>query len=97
MPGQLRLHLLNHLVGRVMVPLHVRLAGTQLLAGIKLDNLAASLRGLLNRLEDAESIEGVCLAAQRKTAGLEFVGNFFGGNSRGREDSRQCGAKFKRK
>src|SRR5439155_102381 len=85
MLGELVLDFLNDLLGRIVVPFHVGLVRTEFLVGIKLDDLAAGLGGFFNRLEDAEPVKGVSLAANRKASDLVFVGNFFGGNAPSQE------------
>ena len=67
---QLGLHLFDHLGRGVVVPLHVRLLGRELLAGVELDDFAADRLGLLDRLEDAVAIERVSLAADGEAAGF---------------------------
>src|SRR5205814_5827897 len=96
MLGQLGLYFLDDVVRGVVVPFHLGLVGTELLAGKKLDDPAAGLRGLLDGLEHAETVEGVSLAAEHKAPDLVFVGNFSGGNGRGYEHGGQNNAKIKR-
>ena len=93
MLGQLGLYFFDDVVRGVVVPFHLGLVGTELLAGKKLDDPAAGLRGLLDGLEHAEPVEGVSLAAERKAPDLVVVRNFFGGNGRGYEHGGQNNAK----
>src|SRR6266516_2017606 len=97
MQGELVFDLLNDLRRRIVVPFHVRLVRIELLAGIKLDDLATGPGGLFNRLEDTEPVEGVSLAAEGKAADLVFVRNFFSGNGPSREQGCQPNAKVQTK
>ena len=58
------------------LPLHAGLIGTELLAGIKLDDFPAGLGGFLNRFEDAEPVERVSLAAEGESADFAILGNW---------------------
>src|SRR5438874_1318427 len=72
---QFVLHLLDHVIRRVMIPFHIRFLGAELLAGIEFDGFSSRLRRFLNSFENAEAIERVCLASKPKTADLCFVWN----------------------
>ena len=65
-----------------MVPDHLGLLLAELLARIKLDDLAARLGGLLNRLEDREVVEGISLAADEEAAAFAIIGDFLLGAQR---------------
>ena len=62
-------------LGRIMIHVQIRLLLAQLLARIKLDDFAAGLSAFLDRLKRGEAVEGVCLAADGESPGLERVGN----------------------
>src|ERR1043166_879875 len=80
--GELRLDLRDDLVGRVVIPLHAGLIGAELLPGIKLDDFGAGLGGFLNRLEDAEPVERVSLAAEGEPADFAILGKWGRAGSR---------------
>src|SRR5215813_5514407 len=63
-----------------MVQLQIWLLGTELLAGIKLDEFATSLSSFFDRLKDAETIEGVRLGADSKTGNFGIVRNWGSGS-----------------
>src|SRR2546423_954144 len=63
---ELLFDLRNGLFRSVVVPFYRWLFGAQFLAGIKLDQFASSLGGLVDRLKDGETVESPGLATDAK-------------------------------
>src|SRR5258706_904698 len=75
---ELRLDLFDHIIRGVMIPFHIWLVRTQFLPRIKFDYFSARGGGLFNRFKNAESIEGVSLAADGDAEYSSAVGDGFG-------------------